>query len=102
MRILLQAGASVSILDKSGKTPLDLARSKLLLMRRRLGLGTGPESARLFIEMSMLTGLLHKTLSQQRQVDCDELEERLRKLSTKEIEDGADDLLTDVAGLKIN
>lgn len=104
VRILLHAGANVSIVDKSGKTPLDLARSKLLLMRKRLNFGTNPDSAKLFVEMSMLTGLLHKTLSQQRRgmADFDDLEERLRQLTTKEIEDSADNLLMDVAGLKIN
>lgn len=107
VRILLQSGASVSTLDKTGKTPLDLARSKLLLMRKRLVYGSTPESAKLFVEMSMLTGLLHKTLNQQRiqkgaKTEFDDLEERLRKLTTKEIEDSADNLLVDVAGLKIN
>lgn len=104
VRILLQNGARVNILDKTGKTPLDLAKSKLLLMRTRLGMGSTPESAKLFVEMSMLTGLLHKTLTQQlKDVEqFDELEARLRSLTTKEIEDGADNLLMDVAGLKIN
>lgn len=100
----MQNGGRVNIFDKTGKTPLDLARSKLLLMRTRLGMGSTPESAKLFIEMSMLTGLLHKTLTQQlKDVEqFDELEARLRGLTTKEIEDGADNLLMDVAGLKIN
>lgn len=103
VRILLQNGARVNILDRSGKTPLDLARSKLLLMRTRLGIGTTQEAAKLFVEMSMLTGLLHKTLTQQRKdVEFDDLEERLRNLTTKEIEDGADNLLMDVAGLTLN
>lgn len=104
VRILLQNGARVNILDRTGKTPLDLAKSKLLLMRTRLGMGSTPESAKLFIEMSMLTGLLHKTLNQQlKDVEqFDELEARLRNLTTKEIEDGADNLLRDVAGLKLN
>lgn len=120
VRILLQNGARVNILDRSGKTPLDLARSKLLLMRTRLGIGTTPETAKLFVEMSMLTGLLHRTLLQQRKelefndlgerlrnlstkdAEFDDLEQRLRNLSTKEIEDGADNLLKDVAGLTIN
>lgn len=72
-------------------------------MRTRLGIGTTPEAAKLFVEMSMLTGLLHKTLTQQRKdVEFDDLEERLRNLTTKEIEDGADNLLMDVAGLTLN
>lgn len=103
VRILLQNGARVSIKDRSGKTPLDLARSKLLLMRTRLGMGTTPETAKLFVEMSMLTGLLHRTLTQQlKDVEFDDLESRLRNLTTKEIEDGADNLLKDVAGLSIS
>lgn len=104
VRILLQNGARVNILDRTGKTPLDLARSKLMLMRSRLGCGATPESAKLFVEMSMLTGLLHKTLNQQlKDVEqFDDLEARLRNLTTKEIEDGADSLLTDVAGLTLN
>lgn len=104
VRILLQNGARVNISDRSGKTPYDLARSKLLLMRTRLDSGITPESAKLFVEMSMLTGLLHKTLNQQlKDVEqFDDLEARLRNLTTKEIEDGADNLLTDVAGLTLN
>lgn len=104
VRILLQNGARVNILDRTGKTPLDFARSKLMLMRSRLGCGATPESAKLFVEMSMLTGLLHKTLNQQlKDVEqFDDLEARLRNLTTKEIEDGADGLLTDVAGLTLN
>ena len=103
VRILLQNGARVNINDRSGKTPLDLARSKLLLMRTRLNCGVTPESAKLFIEMSMLTGLLNKTLTQQmKDEQFDDLEARLRNLTTKEIEDGADKLLADVAGLSIN
>lgn len=103
VRILLQNGARVNICDRSGKTPYDLARSKLLLMRTRLDAGITPESAKLFVEMSMLTGLLYKTLTQQRNdMEFDDLEERLRNLTTKEIEDGADNLLVDVAGLTLN
>lgn len=104
VRILLQNGARVNVLDRTGKTPLDLARSKLMLMRSRLGCGATPESAKLFVEMSMLTGLLHQTLNQQLKdmEQFDDLEARLRNLTTKEIEDGADSLLTDVAGLKLN
>lgn len=104
VRILLQNGAHVNILDRTGKTPLDLARSKLMLMRSRLGCGTTPESAKLFVEMSMLTGLLYQTLNRQlKDVEqFDDLEARLRNLTTKEIEDGADNLLTDVAGLTLN
>ncbi|XP_055310581.1 ankyrin repeat domain-containing protein 54-like [Sitodiplosis mosellana] len=103
VRILLQNGARVNICDRTGKTPYDLARSKLLLMRSRLDGGITPESAKLFVEMSMLTGLLYKTLTQQRNdMEFDDLEERLRNLSTKEIEDGADNLLVDVAGLTLN
>ncbi|XP_031631861.1 ankyrin repeat domain-containing protein 54-like [Contarinia nasturtii] len=103
VRILLQNGARVNICDRSGKTPYDLARSKLLLMRSRLDVGITPETAKLFVEMSMLTGLLYKTLTQQRNdMEFDDLEERLRNLTTKEIEDGADNLLLcDVAGLTI-
>lgn len=93
-------------------------------MRSRLDSGITPESAKLFVEMSMLTGqyatkfqvccctnfkfvvflgLLFKTLSQQRNdMEFDDLEERLRNLTTKEIEDGADNLLIDVAGLTLN
>lgn len=56
VRILLNGGARVNICDRSGKTPYDLARSKLLLMRSRLDSGITPESAKLFVEMSMLTG----------------------------------------------
>lgn len=104
VRILLQNGARVNILDRTGKTPLDLARSKLMLMRSRLNSSATSESAKLFVEMSMLTGLLNRTLHQQlKDVDqFDDLEARLRKLTTKEIEDGADNLLTDVAGLTLN
>lgn len=103
VRILLQNGARVNICDRSGKTPYDLARSKLLLMRTRFDTGITPESAKLFVEMSMLTGLLYKTLTQQRNdMEFDDLEERLRNLTTKEIEDGADNLLVDVAGLTLN
>lgn len=74
-----------------------------MLMRSRL-LNATPESAKLFVEMSMLTGVLHKTLNQQlKDVEqFDDLEARLRNLTTKEIEDGADTLLTDVAGLTLN
>lgn len=103
VRILLQNGARVNIVDRTGKTPYDLARSKLLLMRSRLNSGITPESAKLFVEMSMLTGLLCKTLTQQRNdMEFDDLESRLRNLTTKEIEDGADNLLVDVAGLKLS
>lgn len=35
-------------------------------------------------------------------MEFDDLEERLRNLTTKEIEDGADNLLIDVAGLTLN
>lgn len=101
---MLQNGARVSILDRSGKTPLDLAKSKLLLMRTRLGLGSTRESTNLFVEMSMITGLLYKTQTQQHKdlEQFDDLEKRLRNLTTKEIEDGADQLLSDVAGLTLN
>lgn len=52
--------------------------------------------------MSMLTGLLYKTMTQQRNdVEFDDLEQRLRSLTTKEIEKGKDDLL-DMAGLTLN
>lgn len=103
VRILLRNGARVNITDRSGKTPHDLAKSKLLLMRSRIGAGITPEAAKLFIEMSMLTGLLCKTLTRQRNdMEFDDLEERLRNLTTKEIEDGADNLLVDVAGLTLN
>lgn len=72
-------------------------------MRSRLDSGITSDTARLFVEMSMLTGLLYKTLTQQRNdIEFDDLEERLRNLTTKEIEDGADDLLIDVAGLTLN
>lgn len=103
VRILLQNGARVNISDRSGKTAVDLARSKLLLMRSRLESSITPESAKLFVEMSMLTGLLCKTLTQQRNdMEFDDLEERLRNLTTKEIEDSADNLLVDVAGLHLS
>lgn len=103
VRILLQYGARVCIQDRTGKTPHDLAKSKLMMMRSRLGQGTTPESAKMFVEMSMLTGLLQKTLKQQlTDVEFDDLEARLRNLSTKEIEKEADNLLTDVAGLTLN
>lgn len=72
-------------------------------MRSRFDGGITPESAKLFVEMSMLTGLLYKTLTQQRNdMEFDDLEEKLRNLTTKEIEDGADNLLVDVAGLTLN
>jgi len=99
---LVQHGCNVTLTDRSGKTPLDLAKSKLLLMRTRLGVTT--ESAQHFVEMSMLTGLLHRTMTKQMKdmQQFDDLEARLRNLSTKEIEDSADQLLSDVAGLAIN
>lgn len=103
VRLLLQHGCNVTITDRSGKTALDLAKSKLLLMRTRLGQNSTSESALLFVEMSMLTGLLHRTMSKQMKdvKQFDDLEARLRNLTTKEIEDGADQLLADVAGLNI-
>lgn len=102
--MLLKHGSRVTITDRTGKTPLDLAKSKLLLMRTRLGQSSTSESALLFVEMSMLTGLLHRTLTQQMKdvEQFDDLEARLRNLTTKEIEDGADKLLVDVAGLALN
>lgn len=53
--------------------------------------------------LCVFLGLLFKTLTQQRNdMEFDDLEERLRNLTTKEIEDGADNLLIDVAGLTLN
>lgn len=103
VRLLLQHGCNVTITDRAGKTALDLAKSKLLLMRTRLGQNSSSESALLFVEMSMLTGLLHRTMTKQMKdvKQFDDLEARLRNLTTKEIEDGADQLLADVAGLNI-
>lgn len=55
------------------------------------------------LSLLFFLGLLFKTLSQQRNdMEFDDLEERLRNLTTKEIEDGADNLLIDVAGLTLN
>lgn len=112
MRILLQNGARVNICDRGRKTPLDLAKSKLTMMRTRRkmlidshvgGTETNPEASKAFVEMSMLTSLLQKTLTYQlkNNKEFDDLEARLRNLSTKEIEEEADKLLNDVACLKI-
>lgn len=102
--MLIQHGCNVTITDRTGKTAVDLAKSKLLMMRTRLGQNSSSDSAQLFVEMSMLTGLLHSTLTKQKgdMKQFDDLEARLRNLTTKEIEDGADQLLTDVAGMAIN
>lgn len=104
VRVLLQFGCNVTITDRCGKTALDLAKSKLLLMRTRLGVNKSNDTAQLFVEMSMLTGIIHRTMTKQLKdiQKFDDLEARLRNLSTKEIEDGADNLLVDVAGMTIN
>lgn len=103
VRMLIFHGCNVTITDRSGKTAVDLAKSKLMLMRTRIGVHTSSESAKHFVEMSMLTGLLHRTMTKQLKdiKQFDDLEAQLRNLSTREIEDGADQLLTDVAGMAI-
>lgn len=111
--MLLQNGARVTLLDRSGKTALDLARSKLTMMRKRRKMllysndrewDPSPEAAKAFVEMSMLTSLLQKTLTNQLtdNAQFDDLEARLRNLSTKEIEEEADKLLSNVACLKLD
>lgn len=92
-------GARVNIKDRSGRTPLDLACSKLCMMRQRLGPEPTIESKKLFVEMTMLTNVLHKKL---KELDFDELENRLRNLSTKEIEAETDNLLSEVAKMSLH
>lgn len=105
VRTLLEHGARVDIKDRSGRTPLDLAVSKLHLMRQRIG----PEASctydykKMFVEMTMLTNILHKKFKEQHmKIDFDELENRLRNLSTKEIEVETDNLLGEVAKLSLH
>lgn len=103
VRILLEHGARVDIKDRAGRTPLDLARSKLCMMRERLGPEPTMESKKLFVEMTMLTNILLRKLKEQHtNIDFDELEKRLRNLSTKEIELETDNILGEVAKLSLN
>lgn len=103
VRILLKYGASVHATDRMGKNPLDLAKSKLSLMRTRRVHERAPEACKMLLDMSLLTGFLlwNYTKEAESQEDINSLELRLQGLSTKEVEDEADMLLAKVEQLTL-
>lgn len=100
VRILLKYGASVHATDNLGKNPLDLVKGKLALMRSRSN--GAPESAKILLDLSVLTSvLLHTYVQQEQSLDISSLSERLEQLSTNEIENEADILLAKVEQLTL-
>lgn len=100
VRILLKYGASVHATDNLGKNPLDLVKSKLSMMRSRSN--GAPESAKILLDLSVLTSvLLHTYVQQEQSFDIGSLAERLEQLSTNEIENEADMLLAKVEQLTL-
>lgn len=84
-----------------GRNPLDLANSKLSLMRRRRC--DYPEADKILRDMSILTTFLlwHYQREQQDDFEIDSLEHRMQNLSTQEVENEADMLLAKVGMLKL-
>lgn len=84
-----------------GRNPLDLANSKLSLMRRRRC--DYPESDKILRDMSLLTALLlwHYEREEEDDQEINSLEMRMQNLSTVEVENEADKLLAKVEMLKL-
>lgn len=108
VRVLLQGGASVHMFGRSGKSPLELAESKLRLLRTRYEHPT-PETSKILEDMCMLTALiLRYMVKQQRELeDLSNLEKRLQNLSTRDdqeqvVSQTADELLASIEGLSLN
>lgn len=103
VRILLQGGASVHVLDRNGKNPMELAESKLRMMRARYKNPT-PETSKILEDMCLLiANILRQFCKEQKELeDIDALEKRLQNLSTEnQVVSEADTLLASIERLSI-
>lgn len=108
VRLLLRFGSNVHSIDRMGKNPLDLARSKLLLMRsRRQNINylvpDFDEDSR-FIAMTVITNeLMNAYKNEQTKLDdMNLLENSFQNLTTKDIDNEADILLAKIDQMGIS
>lgn len=98
---LLRGGARVDALDRAGRTPLHLAKSKLNILQE--GLSHSLEAVRLEVKqiIQMLREYLDRLGRHEQKEQLDDLCSRLQMTSTKEQVDEVTDLLASFTSLSL-